>query len=340
MKLRDVFGRYLPDTIIKKIMDSPSGPSLDGEKRFITILITDIRGFTTLSEKYDSDIVVKILNNYFTKMVDILHSYNGTVIEFIGDSVLAIFGAPLDDELQADHAVACALQMQLAMTEINQWNGKNYCPSIEMGIGINSGFTIVGNIGSDKAMKYNIIGKHVNLASRIESYTAGGQIFVSDSTLEKLRAAPVVINTMEINPKGFSGAVKINQVIAIGEPFNIIYEDKNHSLLDLETPVQIVIYVIKGKDVSQEGLDVNLQKLSESEAVFQIIKNNNIDLNIFDEVMLKYKEAIVFSKITVINDNQITVRFKSESEKFVSAIKTITPARTSVFKDLFNLWKK
>jgi adenylate cyclase len=198
----------------------------------------------------------------------------------------------------------------------------------------------VGNIGSDKAMKYNIIGKHVNLASRIESYTAGGQIFVSDSTLEKLKAAPVVINTMEINPKGFSQAVKINQVIAIGEPFNIIYEDKNHSLVDLETPVQVVIYVIKDKDVSQKGLDVNLQKLSETEAVFQIIKNNNIDLNIFDEVMLKYKETIVFSKIIVINDNQITVRFKSESEKFVSAIKTITPAKTSVFKDLFNLWKK
>ena len=227
LKLRDTFGRYLPDMVIKKIMDSPSGPSLGGEKKYVTVLITDIRGFTTLSEKYESEIIVNMLNYYFTNMVNVIHSFNGTLIEFIGDSILAVFGAPLNDELHIDHAVACALKMQIEMAEINKWNENNKYPLIEMGIGINSGEVIVGNIGSDKAMKYNIIGNHVNLASRIESYTAGGQVFVSNTTLENLQAVPKVINTMEITPKGYSKTIQIHQIIALGEPYNIFYEDKN-----------------------------------------------------------------------------------------------------------------
>jgi adenylate cyclase len=117
--LQETFGRYLSDEIVHTLLESPDGLALGGKKRFITVLMTDLRGFTLISEQMDVEAVVCMLNHYFSEMVDIIHKHNGTVIEFIGDAVLAIFGAPVEDENHADEAVACAVEMQLIMESVN-----------------------------------------------------------------------------------------------------------------------------------------------------------------------------------------------------------------------------
>ena len=142
--------------------------------------------------------------------------YGGTIDEFLGDGILVIFGAPIWREDDAERAVACAVEMQLAMAGVNEQNRRDGLPEISMGIGINTGEVVVGNIGSRKRAKYGIVGSDVNLAYRIESYTSGGQILISETTL-KDTSSPVKINRqMQVEPKGFADPVTIYEVGGIG----------------------------------------------------------------------------------------------------------------------------
>ncbi|MDR2631734.1 MAG: adenylate/guanylate cyclase domain-containing protein, partial [Spirochaetaceae bacterium] len=265
MKLHDTFGRYLPDRVIKQIMDSPTGPALGGEKRYITIMTTDIRGFTPLAEKNETELVVQLLNHYFSIMVDIINSFNGTIIEFLGDSILCIFGAPLEDEWHADKAVACAIKMQSKMEEVKVWSKNNDFPEIEMGIAINTGEVIVGNIGSDKVMKYNVIGSHVNLSGRIESYTSGGQVMLSEYTYDVLRSPVNVVQRAKVSPKGVSNPIFIVQVDAIGSPFNIALDNGAVPLKQLKRPVAVVCSRIRDKQIEADKFEVLVTHLSQKE---------------------------------------------------------------------------
>jgi class 3 adenylate cyclase len=147
--------------------------------------------------------------------------YQGTIDEFIGDAILAIFGAPVKRPDDARRAVACALEMQLAMDRVNRWNRQRGYPDIAMGIGINTGEVVVGNIGSEHRAKYGVVGRHVNLTSRIESCTVGGQILASDSTVDACGSIVEIADHIVINPKGIDGAVTVHEVVAIGGEFEV-----------------------------------------------------------------------------------------------------------------------
>jgi adenylate cyclase len=177
--IRDAFGRYLTDEVVSIVLESPSGVELKGEKRTVTMMMTDLRGFTSLSERLAPERVVAILNRYLSTMVPIIKQYRGTIDEFIGDAIFVLFGAPVWQEDDAQRAVACAVAMQLAMDLVNEQNRQDDLPEVEMGIGIHTGPVVVGNVGSPERMKYGVVGSHVNLTSRIQSYTTGGQILVS-----------------------------------------------------------------------------------------------------------------------------------------------------------------
>ena len=144
--------------------------------------MSDLRGFTTLSERLQPEQVVTILNRYLGTMVDVILRYHGTIDEFIGDAIFVIFGAPIWRSNAAQHAVACAVDMQLAMAVVNEHNRREGLPEVEMGIGIHTGEVVVGNIGSDRRAKYGVVGRHVNLTARIESCTVGSQILISEAT--------------------------------------------------------------------------------------------------------------------------------------------------------------
>jgi adenylate cyclase len=308
IKLHDTFGRYLPDKIIKQLMESPDGPSLWGEKRYVTIMTSDIRGFTPLAERYESEKVVTLLNHYFSEMVEIIHAFSGTIIEFLGDSILCIFGAPLEDEDHADKAVACALKMQSAMKNVNAWTAGNNFPEIEMGIAINTGDAIVGNIGSDRVMKYNVIGGNVNLCSRIETYTTGGQVMLSEYTYNALRSPVRVVQKVRVTPKGLSMPILIMRIDAIGEPFNITLDTETLPLKRLEPPLKVLYFRIWDKHIETRGFEALLTHLSAKEGKLLPLGETDT-FTMFEELGLRISDREVLAKITGLEDGVVTLRF-------------------------------
>jgi adenylate cyclase len=170
-RIRNLFKGYVSDTVIAQLLESPEGVALSGERRRIAVLFSDIKGFTTISETASPERVVQLLNEYFAVMVEIIQSRGGTVNSLMGDGIMAIFGAPIKDGDAALHAVTAAQEMMRALVRVNEsLRGKGYEP-IGIGVGINSGEAVIGNMGSARKMEYTAIGDVVNTAARIEGQT-------------------------------------------------------------------------------------------------------------------------------------------------------------------------
>jgi sigma-B regulation protein RsbU (phosphoserine phosphatase) len=201
-RIRDTFGRYLTREVVNRLLESKDGLRLGGENREITMIMSDLRGFTALTSSMPPQQVLAFLNRYLGKMVEILIDYQGTIDEIIGDGILAFFGAPepLDDH--PARAVACALKMQAAMDEINSLNEADGLPRLDMGVAVNTGSVVVGNIGSEKRAKYGAVGAQVNFTGRMESFTVGGQVLISTSTYEKLSQYLDIRNVLQVEMKG------------------------------------------------------------------------------------------------------------------------------------------
>lgn len=187
--LKGVFARYVSDQILNEVLERGHQPNLNGERRKITVLFSDIRNFSALSEQLSPEDVVSLLNEYFEAMVDIIFRNHGMLDKFMGDGMMVIFGAPEDDPYQEEHAITAGLEMLRTLRQLcEKWkNGRD--TAITIGIGINTGIAVVGNIGSLKHMEYTAIGDTVNLAYHIESLTkeAGHSLLVSDYTFVGVR---------------------------------------------------------------------------------------------------------------------------------------------------------
>ena len=210
--IRATFGRYLSDEIVTDILERPEGLELGGDLRRVSIMLSDIRGFTSLSENLAPAQVVSMLNRYLGVMTDIIMAHHGTIDEFIGDAILAVFGAPQYRDDDADRAVKCALAMQAAMADINALNEAEGFPAINTGIAINTGDVIAGNIGSERRSKYGFVGHPMNVTSRIEDVTAGGEILISESTLQSLKGNYRLGRSEQINVKGIDETILVHQV--------------------------------------------------------------------------------------------------------------------------------
>ena len=215
--IRATFGRYLSDEIVTDILERPEGLELGGDLRRVSIMLSDIRGFTTLSENLAPSQVVTLLNRYLGAMTDIIMAHQGTIDEFIGDAILAVFGAPQRGNDDEDRAVRCALAMQEAMIEINAVNEAEGFPALHTGIAINTGDVIAGNIGSERRSKYGFVGHPMNVTSRIEDITAGGEILISDSTLKGLRGRYALGRSQEISVKGLDEKLLVHQITGVIE---------------------------------------------------------------------------------------------------------------------------
>src|SRR5204863_3785496 len=187
---------------------------LGGELREMTVLFSDIRGFTTASEKSTPEAVVAQLNEYFGAMVDVLFRHQGTLDKFVGDMVMGLFGAPVVDSRHADHAVACALEMSEELGRLNaRWAAEGRA-ALDIGIGINSGEMIAGNIGSESIMSYTVIGDAVNLGSRLESLNKDykTRIIMSDATKTRLTQTYETRPLGDVVVKGKSKAVAMCEI--------------------------------------------------------------------------------------------------------------------------------
>jgi adenylate cyclase len=213
--IRQTFGRYLSYEVVESLLEKPGGLDLGGETRRVTILMTDLHGFTTLCETLAPQQVIAILNRYLEAMTDIILRHGGTINEIIGDAILAVFGAPTRHDDDARRAIACAVEMQATLEMVNAENHELGLPRVAMGAGLNTGEVVVGNIGSDRRTKYGVVGWHVNLSSRIESHARPGQILAAASTIQDAGAGLRINGQMEIVPKGVSSPMLIYDIAGI-----------------------------------------------------------------------------------------------------------------------------
>jgi adenylate cyclase len=183
---RASFERFLPRTVVEEILRSPERIKLGGVRQKVTALFADLRGFTTLSENSPPELIVNLLNQYFTLVSEIIFRHGGTLDKYIGDGLLALFGAPYVNELDAVQAVRAAVAMQRAMADFNARLQSAGMPEVAIGIGINTGPAILGYIGSETRLDYTAIGDTVNTAARLESIAQPGQIVISENTVQAL----------------------------------------------------------------------------------------------------------------------------------------------------------
>lgn len=219
--VRDMFGRYLSKKVVDNILESPEGHKIGGRRKTVTILMSDIRGFTGLSETMDPEIMVQLLNRYLERMSKIILQYDGIIDEILGDSILAVFGVPEKHETDPARAVACAIAMQNALDDLNNEFIRERHPPLEMGIGINTGSVVVGNIGSEVRMKYAVVGSAVNTAARIESNTVGGQILLGESTYDLVKETVTCGAPQAFMMKGIKKPLVVYAVKRIGSPYNL-----------------------------------------------------------------------------------------------------------------------
>lgn len=328
--IRKTFGRYLSDAIVDTILETPEGTSLGGEKRKLTIMMTDLRGFTSIGERLPAETVVSIINIFLEIMTDIILKYHGTIDEFIGDAILAIFGAPILRDNDAQRAVACALEMQSAMKEVNRRNWEAEYPEVAMGIGINTGDVVVGNIGSSKRTKYGVVGRHVNLTSRVESYTVGGQTLISESTRKECGDILRIDDQMEVMPKGVKKPITIYEVGGIGGDYNIFLPEKGEiELLELQQPLCVKFTILEGKHASDkmhEGMIARMvEKIAEIQTDVMADKLTNLKISLFDNGGTEITSDL-YAKVTEIFSESppiFKVNFTSvppEAEEFLEKI--------------------
>ncbi|MGE0129876.1 MAG: adenylate/guanylate cyclase domain-containing protein [Blastocatellales bacterium] len=183
---RSRFERFLPRQVVDQILHSPEGVRLGGVRQKVTCLFADIRSFTTLSETSTPELIVNLLNQYFSTISEIIFKHGGTLDKYIGDGLMALFGAPYAGELDAVKAVRAAIEMQRSMIAFNERLRAESLPPIEIGIGINTGHAIVGYIGSETRLDYTAIGDTINTAARLEGIAQPGQIVISENTMQAL----------------------------------------------------------------------------------------------------------------------------------------------------------
>jgi len=236
--IRSAFSYYLSQEVIDQLLAHPEKLKLGGERKYMTIFFSDLQGFTSISEKMEPEELVSLLNHYLTEMSEIILKNRGTIDKFEGDAIMAFFGAPLDYPDHSQSACLTALEMQTRLQELNQQWRKQGLPQLTVRIGLNTGYALVGNMGSEKRMDYTVIGDEVNLASRLEGANKiyGTKIMLSESTYQK---AKEVIEARELDLIQVVGKEKPVRVYELwakkGEltPEQIRLRDTFHQALEL-----------------------------------------------------------------------------------------------------------
>ncbi len=321
--IRDTFGRYLSSEVVEELLGSPAGLKMSGENREVTFLVSDLRGFTSLTSSLSPNQVIEIMNRYFEQMVEIIARYRGTVNEFMGDGILSFFGAPLYADDDPERAVACAIEMQNAMQDVNAQQRRLNLPELAMGIGINTGEVVVGNIGSERRASYGAVGTPINAAYRIESFTVGGQILISPTTHARVKSDLQILGTKEVKFKGLQQPVTLYDIGGIGKPYQAyLAEKKEIPLMPLKVPLPLQCFALEGKTVSDQAIAGRLTHLGGDRAEATLDEKVAVYTNL--RILLKDEEnrglSEIYAKIlpaenpeTPVTDNRVRLQFTSIS---------------------------
>jgi class 3 adenylate cyclase/HAMP domain-containing protein len=319
--IRDTFGRYVTQEVVKRLLESKEALEMGGEDRVVSIIMSDLRGFTAITADMEPQAVITFLNRYLGKMIEILTDYHAVIDEIVGDGILAFFGAP---EPMADHpvrAVACALEMQAAMDEINFLNAADGFPHLEMGIAVNTGTVVVGNIGSEQRAKYSVVGSQVNFTSRIEAYAVGGQVLISDYTFEHVKDLIEVGDVFQGEMKGVPEPATIYEVLSITGPYQIRLKERGDTLIPLPRKLPVHLERISHKIITGGRRDAWITQLCETAALVlyegEVGEWEDVRLHLLDENLAELPGKI-YGKVTSVKPleeplREAVIRFTSVS---------------------------
>jgi len=211
--IKRAFSRYVAREVVDQILKDPEHLVLTGERREVTVLFCDVRGFTPTAERLSPEEVVGLLNNFYNLMIDTIFRYQGTVDKFLGDGVMAVFGAPIYRQDHAVQAVRAALDMQVGIRALSDRLVEEGKDPIAVGIGVNAGEAIAGTVGTDERMEYTVIGDNVNLAARLEANALAGQILISEQTYRRVEEQVTARSLGRIKVKGKQGEIGVYEVV-------------------------------------------------------------------------------------------------------------------------------
>lgn len=313
--VRNVFGRYLSDDIVNELLEAPDGLKLGGQSLLATVMFTDLRGFSAISEKLSPETVVDMLNIYLKEMTRVVFQHGGSINEFMGDGILIVFGIPHPRPDDAARALRCAVDMQLAMDAVNAHNQRLGLPDLAMGIGLHTGHIVAGNVGSDMRAKYAVVGSHVNLASRVESLTIGGQVLASAATLAAAPDVALILNERAVPFKGFAELVTVYEIGGIAGNPPVRLPVQAFDCPSLAAPLPVHFEVVDGKHMGNEIEHGLLLALGEKGTRL----HTELPLAVYSSVRLAFQlgeTAIsIYGKVLApAQDHAYTLYFTSPSE--------------------------
>jgi len=215
--IKQAFTRYVAREVVEEILKDPEQISLTGERREVSVLFSDIRGFTPLSERLSPEEVVALLNEFYTLMIDTIFQHEGTLDKFFGDAVMAVFGAPISHPDHSIRAIRTAVAMQAGIEELSKKRVQEGKDPIAIGIGVSAGEAVAGTVGTENRMEYTVIGDRVNLAARLETVAKPGQILISQWTYEKVDKLVKARSLGYFKVKGKEEEVEVYEVLGLTE---------------------------------------------------------------------------------------------------------------------------
>ncbi len=237
------------------LVDQAFTDSLNSRRMEVNILLSDLRGFTAMAALCEAAELVELLNRYLRKMSEIILRYDGTIDKFMGDSIMALFGAPVGRPDDLERCLACAVDMQLAMNDINEMNLQLGLPELHMGIGINTGRVMAGSLGSTLHSEYTVIGAEVNIASRIEAHSLRGQILLSQNTYELAQDYIEIGGVNEVQVKGRPDAVRMYELRSTQKPQYLeVPQREARSSPRVAVDIPLSFQLVEGKSVKAELL--------------------------------------------------------------------------------------
>ncbi len=262
--IRRTFGRYVSDSVVDHLLEAPEGLTLGGERRPVTVLASDLRGFTAMAERLEPEETIEVMNRYFEAMFEPIHEYSGTISAIQGDGLFVFFGIPVAIDDAPRQAVACAIAMMRALDELKQ-SGDPRVAGLEMGIGVHTGSAVVGNVGSHHRAVYGAMGFDVNLAARIEACTVGGQVLVSDATAAAMGDDLATTGTAQFSVKGAAEPLVLFEVEGIEGDLAIERKRVRPPMRELRTPLPVRFGIVTGGVVSEANRTGAIHRLSDLE---------------------------------------------------------------------------
>jgi len=291
------FTRYAPEEIVRDIVATGQEAMLSGDRREVTVLFSDLRGFTGFAEKMAPEEVVAILNDHFELLVGIIIRHGGFVVDFLGDAVFAVFGAPQAHADHVERAVACAIELQRARVARSLEHRARGWPPMEMGVGIDSGAAVVGNMGSLRRIKYGVVGHVVNVAARIETFTVGGQVLVSNAVRAALGERLIADGPLEAAGKGVGAVMRLWEVLALrGEKMQVL-PSAVQDLVELPSPLEAGVRLFIGKQIDPTVHAARLLRLGAGGAELE----SKAPLATFGALQVQLPIATVDAKVVDLN---------------------------------------